>query len=84
MIILPFPGARINQALPPPSDSEVYARFSPFGDLKQVFPSYKRADLRYIEFFDSRGTVLAYDKVHGSRMAGGIADLRFVWDKYPM
>ncbi|GAA5903177.1 uncharacterized protein JCM6883_002720 [Sporobolomyces salmoneus] len=84
LVILPFPGARINQALPPPTDSEIYARFSPYGDLKQVFPSYKRPDMRYIEFFDSRGTCLAYDKVHGSRMAGGIADLRFVWDKYPM
>jgi len=40
--------------------------------------------MRYIEFFDSRGTALAYDKVNGTRMAGGIADLRFVWDKYPM
>ncbi|GAA5881653.1 hypothetical protein JCM16303_005528 [Sporobolomyces ruberrimus] len=84
LVILPFPGARINQALPAPTESEVYARFSPFGDLKQVFPSYKRPDMTYIEFFDSRGTCLAYDKVHGSRMAGGIADLRFVWDKYPM
>ncbi|GAA6008445.1 hypothetical protein JCM11491_004480 [Sporobolomyces phaffii] len=84
LVILPFPGARIHQALPPPTDDEVFSRFSPFGDIKQVFPSYKRPEMRYIEFFDSRGTVLAYDQVHGSRMAGGIADLRFVWDKYPM
>ena len=50
----------------------------------EVFPIYKRDDMRYSALFYSRGTVLAYDKVHGSRMAGGIADLRFVWDKYPM
>ncbi|GAA5930924.1 uncharacterized protein JCM15063_002497 [Sporobolomyces koalae] len=84
LVILPFVGARINQALPPPTDAEVYERFAPFGDLKSVFPAFKRQEMRYVEYFDSRGTCLAFDKVNGTRMAGGIADLRFVWDKYPM
>ncbi|GAA6059927.1 hypothetical protein JCM10212_003067 [Sporobolomyces blumeae] len=83
LVILPFVGARINQALPPPPDSELYSRFSAFGDIKSVFPSFKRPDMRYIEYFDSRGTAMAYDRVHQTPMAGGIADLRFVWDKAP-
>ncbi|GAA6039966.1 hypothetical protein JCM8097_002642 [Rhodosporidiobolus ruineniae] len=68
---------------PAPSDQEIYQRFAPFGDIKSVFPSPKRPDMKFIEFFDSRACVQAYDRVNHSPLAGGIADLHFEWDVIP-
>ncbi|GAA5888796.1 hypothetical protein JCM5296_004994 [Sporobolomyces johnsonii] len=67
--------------LPPPPDQEIFNRFGPFGDIKAVFPSPQRPEMRYIEFFDSRGAAQAFDQLGGREMAGGVAELRFEWDQ---
>ncbi|BGP43359.1 hypothetical protein JCM10449v2_007391 [Rhodotorula kratochvilovae] len=64
-----------------PSDQEIHQRFAPFGDIKLVFPDARRPELKYIEFFDSRGACKAYDTLNGAPMAGGTLDLHFEWDK---
>ncbi|CEQ41725.1 SPOSA6832_03474, partial [Sporobolomyces salmonicolor] len=67
--------------LPPPTDQEIFNRFGPFGDIKAVFPSPQRPEMRYIEFFDSRGAAQAFDQLGGREMAGGVAELKFEWDQ---
>lgn len=37
-----------------PSEQEVYQRFAQFGEIKSVYPSEKRSDVKFIEFYDSR------------------------------
>lgn len=64
-----------------PPDQEIYQRFAPFGDIKLVFPDPRRPELKYIEYFDSRGAVKAYDHLNGTPFAGGTLDLQFEWDK---
>lgn len=36
------------------SEQEVYQRFAQFGEIKSVYPSDKRPDVKFIEFYDSR------------------------------
>ena len=66
-----------------PSDHDIHQRFAPFGDIKLVFADPRRDDVKYIEFFDSRGAVKAYDHLNGRPCgpAGGTFDLAFEWDK---
>ncbi|KAG0666361.1 hypothetical protein C6P46_004931 [Rhodotorula mucilaginosa] len=63
------------------SEQEVYQRFAQFGEIKSVYPSDKRPDVKFIEFYDSRACAQAYDAMNGAPLGGGKADLQFEWDK---
>ncbi|GAA5846645.1 hypothetical protein JCM9279_003394 [Rhodotorula babjevae] len=65
-----------------PSDVDIHQRFAPFGDIKLVFADPRRDDIKYIEYYDSRGAVKAYDHLNGRPFpGGGTLDLAFEWDK---
>ncbi|KAL7336554.1 hypothetical protein BJY59DRAFT_597029 [Rhodotorula toruloides] len=63
------------------SDQEIYNRFAPFGDIKTVYPHERRPEITMLEYYDSRATVKAFDQLNGTPLGGGIAELRFEWDK---
>ncbi|GAA5862750.1 hypothetical protein JCM3774_001908 [Rhodotorula dairenensis] len=63
------------------SEQEVYQRFAQFGEIKSVYPSDKRPDVKFIEFYDSRACAQAFDAMNGAPLGGGTADLQFEWDK---
>ncbi|KAG0169353.1 hypothetical protein DFQ29_009731 [Apophysomyces sp. BC1021] len=71
-------------------DDELYEYFKPFGEIKVIRTPHFRHHSenaerrqRFIEFYDSRACVDAYDGTHGKEYKGGKWDVTFFWDHSP-
>ncbi|KAI5476331.1 hypothetical protein MNV49_007844 [Pseudohyphozyma bogoriensis] len=78
-LLLSLSSSATSPILPP----EIGQMFSRFGEVKEIFPHATRRGEDYIEFFDSRGAVRAYDEMDGAPFKGGKIQLEFVWDILP-
>ncbi|WFD35560.1 hypothetical protein MCUN1_002416 [Malassezia cuniculi] len=56
------------------------SHFGQFGDVKNVRPYKDQQNARFLEYWDSRACVAAYDKLNGSEFYGGHLNLKFAWD----
>ncbi|KAF7726661.1 hypothetical protein EC973_008535 [Apophysomyces ossiformis] len=71
-------------------DDELYEYFKPYGEIKVIRTPHFRHHSenaerrqRFIEFYDSRACVDAYDGTHGKEYKGGRWDVTFFWDHSP-
>ncbi|WWC86762.1 uncharacterized protein L201_001641 [Kwoniella dendrophila CBS 6074] len=51
-----------------------------FGDVKSIKPGREPAE-KIVEYFDSRGCALFFDRMNSQPFQGGTLDLRFIWDE---
>ncbi|TIB71658.1 hypothetical protein E3Q06_02420 [Wallemia mellicola] len=72
--------AWLESASEPINDSEFYNLLSEFGEIKEIRPYDDRDDSRYVEFFDSRAAISAFDNLNGSDFQSGKLNLYFEWD----
>ncbi|KAI8140265.1 hypothetical protein BJV82DRAFT_715796 [Fennellomyces sp. T-0311] len=68
-------------------DDQLYDYFAQFGEVKVIrTPHFKHHTennerrQRFVEFYDSRACVHAYDSCHGHEYKGGRWDVSFFWD----
>ncbi|KAG2220605.1 hypothetical protein INT45_002627 [Circinella minor] len=71
-------------------DDQLYDYFGQFGEVKIIRTPHfrhhgtealeRRNRQRFVEFYDSRGCVDAYDSCHGKEYKGGRWDVSFFWD----
>ncbi|WVQ69401.1 uncharacterized protein L199_007618 [Kwoniella botswanensis] len=51
-----------------------------FGDVKTIKPGREPAE-KIVEYYDSRGSALFYDKMSNQPFQGGTLELKFIWDE---
>ncbi|KAI9251784.1 hypothetical protein BDA99DRAFT_563490 [Phascolomyces articulosus] len=70
-------------------DDQLYDYFGQYGEVKIIRTPHfrhhsenneRRHRQRFVEFYDSRGCVDAYDGCHGEEYKGGRWDVSFFWD----
>ncbi|TCD65469.1 hypothetical protein EIP91_002587 [Steccherinum ochraceum] len=61
-------------------DNEVRRKFQQFGDVKSVRPANERPDQRYVEFFDTRASDEAHDRLRHQGLQDGVMEIAFAGD----
>ncbi|KAI0361092.1 hypothetical protein OH77DRAFT_1492225 [Trametes cingulata] len=61
----------------PIDDGEVRRKFQQFGDVKSVRPVGDRPDQRYVEFYDTRASEEAHDRLRHQGLQDGVMEIVF-------
>lgn len=72
--------ALVRGAKEPVTDESVRALFAPFGEIREIRPYKDKQNTRFIEYWDSRACVAAYDQLNETSFLGGELLLKFAWD----
>lgn len=72
--------ALVRGATEPVTDDNVRALFAPFGEIREIRPYKDKENTRFVEYWDSRACVAAYDQLNETAFLGGELLLKFAWD----
>ncbi|KAH9929719.1 uncharacterized protein B0H18DRAFT_995881 [Fomitopsis serialis] len=61
----------------PIDDNEVRRKFQQFGDVKSVRPAGDRMDQRFVEFYDTRASDEAHDRLRHQGLQDGVMEIVF-------
>ncbi|KIP11735.1 hypothetical protein PHLGIDRAFT_438814 [Phlebiopsis gigantea 11061_1 CR5-6] len=64
----------------PIDDNEVRRKFQQLGDVKEVRPVGEREDQRYVEYYDTRASEEAHDRLRHQGLQDGVMDIVFADD----
>lgn len=64
----------------PLTDELLRAELAPFGDIRAMRTYKDHTNARFVEFWDSRACVAAFDALQGQPRWGGTLQLKFAWD----
>lgn len=64
----------------PINDTTLSAEFEQYGEIKEIRAYEDRSDSRFVEFFDERSAVAAYDGLNKKSWQDGTLNLYFEWD----
>ncbi|KAI0660559.1 hypothetical protein C8Q70DRAFT_59571 [Cubamyces menziesii] len=63
----------------PIDDEEVRRKFQQFGDVKSVRPAGDRPDQRFVEFYDTRASEEAHDRLRHQGLQDGVMEIVFAY-----
>lgn len=70
----------VNDASEPVTEEVFREKFAPFGDIRAIRMYKEQAHTRFVEYWDSRACVAAYDALQETEWLGGQMQLKFAWD----
>ncbi|KAK0554619.1 hypothetical protein OC845_000651 [Tilletia horrida] len=70
----------LKHAKEPLNDDALRDYLSNWGEIKHIRPFKDNPYARFVEFFDSRATLAAYDQLPNSEYQGSVWDVKYAWD----